>query len=117
MASLKAHPASEVKTPYPDSVLNPPVKCETDNCSDPIVIKTLAKSNNISMHLAGRTLFINGTDAASLAKVDVFDMQGRPVFSRKAETSSVDLNNIAEGLYVVRINTGSASLIQQIAIK
>ena len=117
MASLKAHPASEVKTPYPDSVLNPPVKCETDNCSDPIVIKTLAKSNNISMHLAGRTLFINGTDAASHAKVDVFDMQGRPVFSRKAETSSVDLNNIAEGLYVVRINTGSASLIQRIAIK
>ena len=60
---------------------------------------------------------INGTDAASHAKVDVFDMQGRPVFSRKAETSSVDLNNIAEGLYVVRINTGSASLIQRIAIK
>ena len=66
------------------------------------------------MHVAGRTLFIAGTQSA---KVDVFDMQGRPVFSGKCETGSVELNGFSEGLYVVRVRNGSASLTKRIAIK
>ena len=117
MASLKAHPASEVKTPYPDSVLNPPVKCDTDNCDDPIAIKTIAKPNNISMHLAGRTLFVTGLASKTAAKVDIFDMQGRPVFHTKCENGAVNLSTIAEGLYIVRISSGNSNLVQKMSIR
>ena len=65
------------------------------------------------MHVAGRTLFITG---ATEAKVDVFDIQGRPVFSAKNVKGSVDLK-ISEGLYVVRVRDGSTNLTQRIAIK
>jgi endo-1,4-beta-xylanase len=65
------------------------------------------------MHVAGRTLFIAG---AKSAKVDVFDMQGRPVFSTRCEKGSVELN-VAEGLYMVRVREGSRNLVQKIAIK
>ena len=65
------------------------------------------------MHVVGHTLFIAG---AKTAKVEVFDMQGRPVFSGKCEKGSVDLN-IAEGLYMVRVRDGSRNLVQRIAIK
>ena len=57
---------------------------------------------------------IAGADAA---KVEVFDMQGRPVFSVKNVKGSVDLKNISEGLYVVRIREGSKSLMQRITLK
>jgi endo-1,4-beta-xylanase len=65
------------------------------------------------MHVAGHTLFIAGVKSA---KVDVFDMQGRPVFSGKCEKGAVDLN-VAEGLYMVRVREGSRNLVQKIAIK
>ena len=113
MASLKAHPASEVKSPYPESVLNPPdttVKDTTD------AIKMFAIPNNISIHIAGRTLFVMGT-AAKNAKIDVFDMQGRPIFSGNSKNGAVELKNIADGLYVVRIRNSSASLITRISIR
>lgn len=101
VASFNAHPASEVVTPY---------KFDKDTTS----IAKHVESPRISASLAGRTLSISG---ASSANIELFDMQGRPVFSGKAENSSINLNNIAEGLYVVRIRTGSANLIQRIAIK
>ena len=99
--SFKAHPASEVVTPY---------KFNKDTTS----IAKQTKLPRISANLTGRTLAITGT---SSAKVELFDMQGRPVFSGKAESSSINLNNIANGLYVVRIRAGTANLIQRIAIK
>ena len=66
------------------------------------------------MHVAGRTLFIAGTQSAN---VELFDMQGRPVFSTKCEKGSVELNGIADGLYMVRVRSGSANLVQRIVIK
>lgn len=74
MASINAHPASEVKTPYPASVLNPPKDCGTGNCDDPIAIKTLAKLNNISIHLAGRALFVTGL-ASKTCRVTSYSAQ------------------------------------------
>ena len=117
MASLKAHPASEVKTPYPESVLNPPKDCGTGNCDDPIAIKTLAKLNNISIHLAGRTLFVTGLALKTATKVDIFDMQGHLVFSAKDVKGYIELSSISEGLYVVQIRQGVTRLTKQIAIK
>ena len=101
MASLKAHPASEVKSPYPASVF------------DTQANKPAAIASKLSTHLSGRTLFIAG---ATSAKVDIFDMQGRPVFSAKNVKGSVDLK-VSEGLYVVRVRDGSSNLTQRIAIK
>ena len=118
MASLIAHPASEVKTPYPDSILNPPKDCGDESCGDSIIaIKPSAITNNISMHIAGRTLFIVGIAAGKSAKVDIFDMQGRPIFNTNCKNGRTDLSTIAEGLYVVRVHDGSTSIVKKISIK
>jgi len=118
MASLKAHPASEVKTPYPDSVLNPPKDCETGNCGDSLIaIKPSVSANNISIHLAERTLFVTGLASKTAAKIDIFDMQGHLVFSTKNVKGNIELSSIPEGLYVVRIRQGITRLTKRIAIK
>ncbi|MBR6450855.1 MAG: endo-1,4-beta-xylanase [Fibrobacter sp.] len=134
MASLKAHPASEVKSPYPESILNPPDTTATDTtkkdttAKDTTVRDTTAKDttdaikmfntpSRISLQLVGRTLFIAGASTAKAAKVDVFDMQGRPIYRRTCENGVIDLSGIAEGLYVVRVKSGTSNLIQRITIK
>ncbi|WP_298772056.1 endo-1,4-beta-xylanase [uncultured Fibrobacter sp.] len=113
MASLKAHPIDDVVSPYGlKAIIDPP--CE-DACGDSIdAIKTVASTSNLSMSLTGRTLSIAG---ATAAKVDVFDMQGRPVFSEKNVKGSVELSGLSEGLYIVRMRDGSKNLTQKIAIK
>ena len=114
MVSLKAHPASEVKSPYPSTLFNPIIDCGTEGCGDSTLsIKPVASAGNLSMHIVGRTLFIAG---ATAAKVELFDMQGRPVFSAKNVNGSVDLK-VSEGLHVARIREGSKSLMQRITIK
>lgn len=129
MASLKAHPASEVKTPYPPEVFNPPdstkdstdkpgeIECDSEPCGDStITIKPFAMPHNISMHIVGRTLFVTGAIGMATS-IDVFDLQGRPIFSTKSANGSVDLAAIAEGSYVVRAQDGTTSFIRKIAIK
>jgi endo-1,4-beta-xylanase len=44
-------------------------------------------------------------------------MQGRPVFSTKCENGMVDLKDIAEGLYVVQIRSGSNKIVQRVNVK
>ena len=118
MASLKAHPASEVKTPYSEMILNPPKDCEAESCGDSIIaIKKFIAPKSMSVQLVGRTLFVTGIAAGKAAKVDVFDMQGRPIFSTKCEKGRTDLSAIAEGLYVIRVSNNSASIVKRIAIK
>ena len=132
MASLKAHPAANVVSPYgtkeiidfPDSVTTDTTKKDTTvrdttvkdttkkDSSD--AIKTFASHSNTSMYLAGRTLFI--TDNAD-AKVDLLDMQGRPVFSTKSVNGTVDFTKIPEGLYVIRVRSTSASTVKKIALR
>ena len=133
MASLKAHPASEVKTPYPDSILNPPKTTPKDTTAKDTTVKdttvrdTTVKDttdaikmfnapNSVSLQLVGRTLFVMGT-AAKDSKVEVFDMQGRPIFSGNCKNGAIELKNIADGLYVVRIRNSSASLVTRISIR
>ena len=112
MVSLKAHPASEVKSPYPESVFDAP--CD-GNCGDSSeAIKSIAGTSTLSMYLSGRTLSIAG---ATAAKVDVFDMQGRPVFSAKNVKKAVELSGLSEGLFVVRVRDGSKRLMQRIVVK
>ena len=111
MASLNAHPASEVVSPYPSSQFNPP--CEGDGCEDTPGAITPVAVSKLSVQIAGRTLSIAGVKSAN---VDVFDIQGRPVFSAKNVKGSVDLK-VTEGLYVVRVRDGSASLTKRISIR
>ena len=66
------------------------------------------------MNLVGRTLSIAG---ATAAKVDVFDMQGRPAFSARNVKGSVELQGVSKGLYVVRMQEGPKRLMQKITIK
>lgn len=111
MASLKAHPADQVVSPYGKIIIDPPCEGECGDSTDAIKPTTIA--SNLSMSLTGRTLFIAG---ATAAKVEIFDMQGRPVFSAKNVKGSVDLK-VTEGLYIVRVRDGSKNLTQKIAIK
>ena len=77
-------------------------------------IKPFIAPSNISMHIAGRTLFVTGAKAT---KVDVFDMQGRPIFSAENNKGVFDLSTIAEGLYVVRVQSGFSNLTKRVSIK
>ena len=153
IASLKAHPASEVKSPYKsaatpdttvqdtttqdtsahdttavqdttvkdttvkdtttqDTIATPgPVVSDTGNVS---IRRGTATLTDVRMNLVGRTLFIVG---ASNAKVQVFDMRGRPVYSAVSRTGSVDLSAISDGLYVVHVKVGSKTLERRVALR
>ena len=96
-----------------DTTVTDTTKKDTTVQDTSIAIPQTAGPGSVTMHVAGHTLFITGMKSA---KVDVFDMQGRPVFSGKCEKGAVDLN-VAEGLYMVRVREGSRNLVQKIAIK
>ena len=80
-------------------------------------IKQFNAPNSLSLHVAGRTLFVTGLASKTTAKVDLLDLQGRPVYSTNCINGTVDLSNIAEGLYVVRVQNGSTNLTKRISIK
>ena len=113
MASLKAHPADKVISPYGSkTIIDPP--CEGDGCGDSPEAIVPITANKLSAQINGRTLSIAG---AKSAKIDVFDMQGRPVFSAKNVKGPVELAGISEGLYIVRVRSGSTSMAKRIAIR
>jgi len=68
----------------------------------------------MSISLEGRTLLISG---GKQANVDILDMQGRSIASFKQVKNAVTLENIHQGCYIVRVHSGSNSLIRRIAIK
>jgi endo-1,4-beta-xylanase len=80
-------------------------------------IARIASRATVSAYVAGRTLFVTGLGTKTTAKIDLFDMQGRPVFSTQSENGTVDLKNISEGYYVVRVTAGSAKTVQRVSIK
>ena len=129
VASFKAHPASEVVSPYKsaasvDTTAKDTIAKDT-TAKDTTAKDTTAKDTvptafaaskveTLGMSLSGRTLSISG---ARSANVEVFDLQGRPVFAEKAVTGSVELSRVSRGLYVVRIVDGSRSLERRIVIR
>ena len=90
-------------------------KDSTKDSSD--AIRPFAMPSSISMHVAGRTLFVTGALSTKSTKIEVFDMQGRPIFSTENSKGVFDLSSISEGFYVVRVKSGMSNLIQRIAIK
>jgi endo-1,4-beta-xylanase len=105
---------TKTDTTKTDTTKTDTTKKDTTSNDSTIAIKTIAGLSSLSMHLSDRTLFIAG---ATAAKVDVFDMQGRPVFSAKNVKGSVELQGISRGLYMVRVRDGSKSLMQRVTIK
>lgn len=77
-------------------------------------IQKVSKRSNLGMSFANKNLYVNGTDRA---KVELFDMQGRPVLKALNVNGSVSLQGVANGLYVVRVSTGSFSLMKRIVIQ
>jgi endo-1,4-beta-xylanase len=51
------------------------------------------------------------------AKVDLFDMQGRPVFSAKCENGTVELKGLASGRYVVRVAQNGMVDVKNVILK
>jgi len=118
MVSLKEHPAANVVSPYGNIEIVDPIDTtgtdSTDVGDSTQVLSRNAHLETLSLHVAGHTLFVTGSTAAT---VDVFDMQGRPVFSAKNVKGSVELQGIAEGLYLVRVRDGAKSLMQRITLR
>lgn len=89
-------------------------KIEAVGCPDPNAptgIGLVTKSNQV-VRFDGSLLTV-----PSESQVDVFDMQGRPVFSARDIKGSVSLSHMAKGLYVVRVRNGSRSLVHRISVK
>ena len=114
VASLKAHSPESVVSPYPKKTIESSSSTVESSSSETIGIQAQKHPQNLSMHLAGHILSISGTTSAT---IDVFDMQGRPIFSAKNVKGSIELKNISEGLYVIRVREGSASLTKRMSIK
>ena len=66
------------------------------------------------MSFANHNLYITGADDA---KVELFDMQGRPVFKALGVKGSISLQGVANGLYVVRVTAHSNSLMKRIVVR
>jgi uncharacterized membrane protein len=75
---------------------------------------TAPVASPILLAVENRTLHVSGSD---MVRLDVFDMQGRPVASFKQMKGSVSLNMLCQGNYIVRVSAGSNSLTRKIAIK
>lgn len=77
-------------------------------------IQKVSKRSNLGMSFENKNLYVSGADRA---KVELFDMQGRPVLKALNVNGFVSLQGVANGLYVVRVSTGSVSLMKRIVIQ
>lgn len=68
----------------------------------------------LGLEISGRVLAISGVASA---KVQVFDIQGNPVFSAKSVNGSVSLATVPSGIYMVRVTSGASSLVRRVALK
>lgn len=90
-------------------------KIEAVGCPDDATAlpKALVRSN-LGVNVSGNRLDISGS---ANVRVELFDMQGRPVFNARNVNGSVELNGVANGLYVVRVSDGSSRLLKRITVR
>lgn len=77
-------------------------------------ILDLAKVSPISLHVSGRVLSVAG---ASSVDIDVFDLQGRPLASWRGVSGGVSLDALSSGNYIVRVKSGSNSLVRRATLR
>lgn len=89
-------------------------KIEAVGCPDNIVaIAARPLANRSNVKVSGRMLQLG----SARVSVDVFDMQGRPVFSARDVTGTVNLESLASGLYMVRVKNGSSATMTPVTLK
>ena len=106
--SLKTSSGEEVIAPTSSSTV------AGSSSSEKTTFVAASWVNPLSLAVADRTLHVMGVD---MAMVDVFDLQGRPVASFKQVKGAVNLGMLRQGNYIVRVRSGSNSLIRRISIK
>lgn len=77
-------------------------------------LQKVSSRATFEMSFANHNLYITGADDA---KVELFDMQGRPVFKALGVEGSISLQGVANGLYVVRVTAHSNSLMKRIVVR
>jgi len=70
--------------------------------------------SRLSLVVAGRTLHVSG---ASDIAVEIFDMKGTPIATFGHVSGAVSLDMLRQGSFVVRLRSGSDTLIRRIAVK
>ncbi|MBR5692146.1 MAG: cellulase family glycosylhydrolase [Fibrobacter sp.] len=115
-SSSKPHSSSSSQPHFSSS--SQPSSSEEESSSSAESGETLlmveSGASPLGMALDGRLLHVSG---ASLVAVDVFDMQGRPVVSFRKVSGAVNLGTIRQGGYVVRVRSGSFSLVRRVTVK
>lgn len=111
-----ADDTTKKETPVADDTTkkDTPAADDTTKKDDKTGLAARATVATLGMNVKGRTLAISG---ASNAKVEVFNLQGAPVFTESAVNGSVSLSKLTGGLYVVRVSAGSSSLTRRVVLK
>jgi len=116
--SSSSRPQSSSSSKPHSSSSSQPSSSEEESSSsaetDGTLLMVESSANPLGMALDGRLLHVSG---ASLVAVDVFDMQGRPVVSFRNVSGAVNLGAIRQGGYVVRVRSGSFSLVRRVMVK
>lgn len=117
-SSSSSKPHSSSSSHLNSSSSSQPSSSEEESSSSAESGETLlmveSSANPLGIALDGRLLHVSG---ASLVAVDVFDMQGRPVVSFRNVSGAVNLGAIRQGGYVVRVRSGSFSLVRRVTVK
>lgn len=90
-------------------------KIEAVGCPDELAsVSRKTFFGNLDLQVTGKTLSVNG---ARNATVELFDMQGRPVFLAENVNGTLSLKNLPNGLYVVRVRSDSGNAIRQVVLR
>ena len=73
-----------------------------------------ANVSSLAVAVIDHTLYVAGVEKA---RVDVFDLQGRPVMGMSQVSGSVSLESLRQGSYIVRVRAGSMNYVRRISIK
>lgn len=90
-------------------------KIEAAGCPDDLAsVSRKAFAGNLGMQVTGKALNVSG---ARNATVELFDMQGRPVFLAENVSGTLSLKNLPNGLYVVRVRADSDNIVRRIVLR
>ncbi len=90
-------------------------KIEAVGCPDDLsALSRRIFRGNLGLQVTGKTLNVNGAKSAT---VELFDMEGRPVFLAKNASGVLSLKNLPSGLYVARVRADSRSITRRIVLK
>lgn len=97
-------------------------KIEAVGCPDgtetPAVVRSpVAVPRELRAVMNGRTLDLLGLAAGSSVRVDVMDLQGRPVMNAIDVSGSVSLENLPVGKYIIRVRSRGQNYAGSVTVK